>query len=586
MPCIAGILSDNHFPMNFRCLSVAAILLSTASFAVSRPLPASYSLADAGYMIPIKDQGYLGTCWAFSSSTVFETSLVRQGLLPVDGASNLTSEWDMAIHDGAFADLAPPYNGWGGSPFNAIGYFTRGFGRWKLQGRNFLVGGGPIARAGDPLNAYPLAASNNNLDLAPYVPPANQPLLPYRLAQALEFVETDGGAAPGKAPTRAFRDIIKHAILRYGALDTNMNATYINGPPFNTFNFHYDTYAYTGNSLATDHDVTIIGWNDDVPVYDSKDRLLGVGAWLIQNSWGKSWASSKNAVSKPDGCFWLGYCDTATVKYSCAMVPEHRRGISGTVLQNQFFYYTGNLTAGFSAGTRTLAATKLVPQTDTNVLRIGLWTVEDRCAVDIRIYGGWGENGPVGAPLAIVRDVLLPTRGYSEIPLSAPLELVTGKAIYVVVDFGSANDFPVALDNKSLAVKDILNFDNLSWISKDGRTWRDLVGDSTEKGIFILKGIQGRERYKKNGAFLSVTSVRAPLVTHGSSINLRGVNSNNTDRVLWRLGGGRVHRAKGGEIAWRITVNGLKPGRNVVSIWPTTAVGVSTAPVKVTILRK
>jgi hypothetical protein len=569
---------------------LAVVFLAVTSLVTqARPLPSSYSLADAGFMIPIKDQGVLGTCWTFSSSTVFETSLVRQGLLPVSAASNLTSEWDMAIHDGAFTDLVAPYNGWGGFPYEAIGYYTRGFGRWKLQGRNFLVGGGPVLRTGDPLNAYPLAAANNGLDLSPYVPPANQPLLSgYRLTQALEFVETDSGAARGKAPTRAFRDIVKHAILRYGALDTNMNAAFIYGPPFNTFNFKSDTYAYTGNSLAPDHDVTIIGWNDDVPVYDASGQLLGTGAWLIQNSWGKSFANSKKAVPKPDGCFWLGYCDTVATKYCCAMVPERRRGLSNVVLQNQFFFYANGLSGGFPAGTPTLAATKLVPQTDTKLLRVGLWTVADRCAVDIRIYGGWGTRGPVGAPLTELRDILIPTRGYSEVPLLAPLWLTTGRPIYVVVDFGANLDYPAALDNKSLAVKDILNFDNLSWVSKDGRHWEDLFADAgqKEKGIWILKGILGRDRARPTSATLSVTSVRAPLVTSDSSLKLRGVNSYNTERVLWRLGKGRVRAAKGGTLAWQITVRGLKPGKNVVSIWPTTATGVATSPVKVTIVRR
>jgi hypothetical protein len=270
------------------------------------------------------------------------------------------------------------------------------------------------------------------------------------------------------------------------------------------------------------------------------------------------------------------------------MVPERRRGLSNVVLQNQFFFYANGLSGGFPAGTPTLAATKLVPQTDTKLLRVGLWTVADRCAVDIRIYGGWGTRGPVGTPLAELRDILIPTRGYSEVPLLAPLWLTTGQPIYVVVDFGANLDYPAALDNKSLAVKDILNFDNLSWVSKDGRHWQDLFADAgqKEKGIWILKGILGRDRARPTSATLSVTSVRAPLVTSDSSLKLRGVNSYNTERVLWRLGKGRVRAAKGGTLAWQITVRGLKPGKNVVSIWPTTATGVATSPVKVTIVRR
>lgn len=567
--------------MSFSCrFALALAALSSLAAASAAPLPSSYSLADANLVVAVKNQGVLGTCWSFSSSTVFESSLIHAGFLTPEQASNYTSEWDMATHDGVKLFLTAPYAGWGAFPQQAISYYVRGFGSWGVKRQLDPAGGGPVIRANDPLDAYPLGAANQGLNLRPYVPPPNQPLAPFRLMQAVEFIDTQDGG--GKAPSKAFRDTIKQAILRYGALDTNMNAANLGGPT-NTENLTYDTYAYTGKSLSIDHDVTIIGWNDSVPVYDNTGNLLGTGAWLIQNSWGTDWSKSKKAVSKPDGCFWLGYCDTAAVKYSCAFVTNRRGSISTTVLQNQIFYFM-DTQAGSPAGTPTIAATKLTPQSQTKLLAIGLWTVADHSAVNLSVYGAWGATGPMGAPLTSMKNVMIPRRGYSEIPLRAPLDLTTGKSIYVVVDFGSNVDAPVAVDSLSMHLKDVPSFAGLSWVSSDGRHWTDLTSDASSQGIFFLKGILGRQKYRAGGATLSVTRLSASK-TSGTSVTLRGVASNNTDEVLWRLGkNGRIHRASGVN-AWKIQVNGLQPGSNVITIWPTTAIGVSTTPTRVLVSR-
>ena len=570
--------------MSLRCICAIVVLASSilpAAFA--RKLPSSYSLANHGYMIPIKNQGALGTCWSFSSTTVFETSLVREGLLSVDQASNITSDWDMAVHAGEKVSFTPPYKNWGAFPQNAIGYLTRGFGRWKLADFKNPVGGGPVLTTNSPQNAFPLAAGNNGLDLAPYAPPANQQLLPFRLVQVLEFVDTVDGN--GKPPSAGFRDRLKEAILEHGALDTNMNANNLTGAT-NTMNTKYDTYAYTGNSLGTDHDVTVIGWNDDVPVLDNTGRFLGKGAWLIQNSWGTDEFKAKDAVPKPRGCFWLGYCDTAALKYCCAYVTERRGGVSDTVLQNQIFNYGGANTtsAGSAPGKPTYAAEKLVAQTDTKLLAIGLWTAADDSAFDIDIYSAWGAGGPAGKRLARMHDVVAPNRGYVETPLPDSIFLAAGQPVYVVVNFGSHVGKPIALDTRALKI-DGADFHNITWTSSDGVHWQDLVGNGKADGVFIMKGIQGGKRVPRNGATLSVTSLSRPLVTAGTSATLRGVASSNTARVLWRLGSGPMRRAAGSIATWKIIVHGLKAGRNVVSIWPATSTGVATKPVKVTITR-
>ncbi len=544
--------------------------------------PASYSLAQHNLVTPVKNQGQLGTCWAFSSTTVFESSLVRQKFLSPEAAGNFLSEWDLATHHGVNLSLTYPYNNWGGEPQYAIAYFTRGFGAWNIENVTAPAGGGPVRMINTPLNAYPLKEAAKKKDLTPYLTPGKQPLAPYRLVQAIEFVDPDNRAGHPIGPK--FRRKIKQAILRYGALVTNMNANLLTGSG-QTINPIYDTYAYTGDSLTTDHDVTIVGWNDAVPVYDKDGTLLGTGAWLIQNSWGTKFANSSQAVSKPAGYFWLGYCDTAAVKYCAAFVAAQRNNVSDTVLQNQIFYWSAQ--AGAPKSSPTWAATRLVAPMQTKLAAIGLWTLGERCTVDLRIYQDGGPKGPAGSLLSVMKDVLLPERGYAEIPLSATLPLQTGEPLYIVVKFHAGIDRPVGVDTRSLLRAGLKNASHLSWVSLDGRHWSDLAGKNEKHpGIFFLKGILGNARDARTGsAVAQVTRVRQPLRTKKSFHILRGIASFNTTEVFYRLGSNGPVRSAQGTTAWTARVRGLQPGRNVVHIWPAAATGVSPKPLRVVILR-
>lgn len=541
------------------------------------PLPTAFSLADRGWITPVKNQGQLGTCWAFSATTTVESAIVRGGYRSPREAGGYLSEWDLATHHGVQLQLRFPYNNWGGYPGYAPAYFIRGFGNWPVNGVGSPAGGGPVERANTPLNDYPYKAALKGKFLGPYRTPDNQPLAPYRVTRVIMWNYEGPADAP---PSEAFRERIKRAILRHGAIVTGM-AAYTLNTHLSSIN---NSFLCTDPNQFIDHDVTVAGWDDTIPVYDKDGHQKGTGAWLIQNSWGTRWAPLTSGGKRP-GYFWLGYEDIFAIKQLTTYMVRPRGQISPTVLQNQIFYPTTQI--GTEGKSPVWCATQLTAQSTTKLLAIGVWTVTNDTRVDMRIYRAGGANGPQGPAEAVLRDILLPQQGYAEIPLPSPISLGAGNSVFVVIRYANGETKPLALDQQSLQLSNRGNAARVSWWSKDGRRWMPLGGPgvpAAERGIPLVKGIAGGVLTSERAGFVQVRGLTTPPRTAGSSYPLRGIASFNAERVLYQVNDGNVREASG-TTTWILTAQGLRLGRNVVRIWADTGAGASASPARVIINR-
>lgn len=206
-----------------------------------------YDSRDQGIIGPIKDQGQCGSCWDFSGTGVVEVAFYKAGVLKADGSQVLSEEYTLSC------------------------------------GKNGGCGGDDnvTVLAEAKATGIPLAS-----DYGPYT--ASRGRCSWKSSQKLYKVDDwgfcTGDGQGGEAATQDIKNCIKY----YGCVGSGVAA---GGTSF----WNSGAGTDTGRSNNIDHDVIIIGWDDD---HDNGDGSKG--AWLMRNSWNTSWGSMQ-------GYAWVKY---------------------------------------------------------------------------------------------------------------------------------------------------------------------------------------------------------------------------------------------------------------------------------------
>ena len=212
-------------------------------------LPAYYNYAEIGKLSRARDQGSLGTCWAFAALGAVESSLLPEESLDF-------SEDHMLHHNGFGLDLED-----GGDYIMALAYLSS----WK----------GPVKEKDDP---YGDDETNARLKAVKHV-------------QEVRILENKDYQA------------VKEMIYQYGPVESSI---YISLQDENTIDPVYysaENYSYCyPYSAVPNHEIVIIGWDDNYPAANFKADVKQNGAFICRNSWGSNFGY--------DGIFYVSYEDS------------------------------------------------------------------------------------------------------------------------------------------------------------------------------------------------------------------------------------------------------------------------------------
>ena len=95
---------------------------------------------------------------------------------------------------------------------------------------------------------------------------------------------------------RPDNDVIKKLIMNHGAVYTGIYFDETQHESYGNFTTYFDD----NRNHQANHDVLIIGWDDNFPLFRFTPRASSNGAWLVQNSWGKNkyfWIPYEQSIS-------------------------------------------------------------------------------------------------------------------------------------------------------------------------------------------------------------------------------------------------------------------------------------------------
>lgn len=386
---------------------------------MAKSYASSFDLRTYGKVTPVRDQAGHGTCWVFAGYGSLESCL-------------LTGEtWDFSEDNLAYFKGFDGGYDWGGNSIMVAACLTR----W----------GQPFAEADDPYDDD-LHPDPSTLTLQKHV--QNVIYLPPRTSA------TDN-------------DTLKHALTTWGAIDVSIywtsNSAYWNA----TTNSLY----FTGKQRYN-HDITVIGWDDNYPASNFSRTPPGNGAFLIKNSWGTSWGDA--------GYFWISYYDS-TFGYdtmNSVFTGAESTANYGSIYQYDPFGYVGSF--GFGTGVPVWGANRFTAQSNSQLTALGFWTLGVDTAYEL--YCGTSLSN-----LQLKGSGTVTEMGYHTVALSSPVSLTASNDFYVAVKLTTpGHGTPMAKEFRYPGYCRAASANtNESFYSSNGSTWTDFTSYQKNANVCI-----------------------------------------------------------------------------------------------------
>lgn len=371
-------------------------------------LPTSYSSKEKGYVTDVKNQGSLGTCWAFGPIAAMEAYALRHGL--VDSPSEIDlSEYALASLTFDDSTFTSSTGSAADDKTTTTDIYTclRNGGNDQYVFKTLTKWAGLMNETDYPYISAGATESDYDAEKVSYI------------LTGQYFINMQN------------MDLVKQAIMEHGAVVGHYNADE------KYFADTYSRYHYTYESVRTNHAIAIVGWDDSIPasafaVVDKDDRSKtyvpeGPGGWLIKNSWGTSWGDS--------GYMWISYYDKSIVNVSCCAYEIAPRSEYDYNYQHDGGTVMGT---GLYFGTNTFANVFRVSGTESQEIKAVSFGVEDvNCEYSIKIFKNPEEDEPMSGTPMLDEPITGATTfaGYYTVPLPEKIKLDSGDTFSVIIEF-------------------------------------------------------------------------------------------------------------------------------------------------------
>ena len=370
-------------------------------------LPAKYDMREYDRVTEVRDQGSYGTCWAFASLAALETTLMPEERLQF-------SVDHMTLNNSFSNDQMN-----GGQYRMSIAYLAA----WQ----------GPVLEKDDP---YGDGETNTKLKAVKH------------LEEALILDEKDYEA-------------VKSAIYKYGGVES---VIYCDMTSAKSSSYYYNkdraSYYYNG-SRGTNHDIVIVGWDDNYPKEFFNVEPEGDGAFICKNSWGTEFGDN--------GYFYVSYYDVNICETSVVYTKLGDKNNYDKIYQSDLLGFNGVL--GFSQEDAYFANVYKAGKNE-DLKAVSFYATGNRTSYAIYVVKDFKSKEDLNNRI-LVASGEMEYSGYYTINLNEPIELPDNEKFAVIVHINTpGSELPIAIEYNAGAMTQSFDItDGEGYISLHGNTW-------------------------------------------------------------------------------------------------------------------
>ena len=373
-------------------------------------IPSKFDLRDWGWMSTVRDQGWMNACWTFGMTGALESTLLKA----------TGNKYDTSMNN------------------------MKNQMKYSYYGNNEVLEGGYNLASASYLLSW-LGAIPYDADTYDELGKITRTILtgPHIHVQDLIFIPNN------EIPNGTE---IKKAVLKYGSLDVSYfgQSTYDEESPY----YNPKTYAqYVNSPEQANHEVAIIGWDDNFP----KEKFLvappGDGAWIIKNSWGPDFGDN--------GCMYVSYYDQSLLTYTPGSIVNYAATpiIENTVPYNKNYQYDWVWISNNEPGNGIISYMNAFEAVENDAIAaVGTYFNQSGVNYTVEIF--------VNDVLKLTQDGVSPYVGYHTIKLNDYIPIKAGDIFKAKV---TSNWVPYILNSDVRAHYG----NNISYVCKDGKTWED-----------------------------------------------------------------------------------------------------------------
>lgn len=369
--------------------------------------PVKYDLRDKGRTTVVKNQGSLGTCWASAAVGALETALLPEEHLQfsVDHMT-LKNSFRQTQNDG--------------------GEYTMGM-------AYLLAWQGPVYEADDP---YGDGESPEGLE-------------PVKHVQEIQVIE-------GKDFEK-----IKEAVFKYGGVQTSiysaLRSSQSQSPFYNSSKY---AYCYVGTEKPN-HDVMIIGWDDNYPKENFSMELEGDGAFICQNSWGGGFGDN--------GVFYISYHDTNIGVHNVVYTGVESTRNYDSIYQSDLCGWVGQI--GYNRDS-VYGANVFTAKKNEKLRAAGFYATGKDTSYRVYVTRSFEDSKSLDKK-ELVAEGKLDNAGYYTIPFDKKIPVKAGEKFAVVVYLNTPDSVhPLAIEYRADASTANVDLsDGEGYISSNGSSW-------------------------------------------------------------------------------------------------------------------